>query len=555
MKCTPIALGAQRPSLLQSKKINNDPNLLQNVTLGFDIRDYCDSPVLAMKAATHFVKTNYLNELIEEQKDKAAQLKSLKRNLTSPVSAVFGCADSTSSILVSSLLQVDGIPLISHAATSEELSSPYYDTFFRTIPPDSEQAKAMVDIIEYYRWRYIAAVAVDHSYGRYGLRALEREAYDRMTFCIAFSEYFTRSGYKGKIKAIVRKLREANNIKVVVLWSNFEPAKRFLKEANDQGLEGRTFLMSEGVAFVNPHVWGESAAILNGALGIRPYLFSDESFEKHIKGLTVKDTRASANPWWNEFWTNHLNCSKDTCDDQAKMDDQGFSKLHHAYIPYLTDAVYALAHALDSLFKCKEPRGLLQLNGKCPKSFFNIKPEDILFYLRNVSFPGITGQIQFTENGDPFSSSYDIVNFQKKGENCKTVKVGIWRGGQHATLRINSTLIKWSDGESKPPMSTCRQSCPPGTKQTAEVSCCWECISCPAGSISTQYSSPNCTECPVQHMSNMRTFTSHQHSMEKHYCRDVFDSNGNWFVWNVLDFCCFREEPEHSTGEGFQSRA
>ena len=255
------SLGSTEAITFAIEKINNDPNLLPNVTLGFDIRDYCDSPVLAMKAATHFVKTNYLNKLIEEQKDKAAQLKSLKMNLTSPVSAVFGCADSTSSILVSSLLQVDGIPLISHAATSEELSSPYYDTFFRTIPPDSEQAKAMVDIIEYYRWRYIAAVAVDHSYGRYGLRALEREAYDRKTFCIAFSEYFTRSGYKGKIKAIVRKLREANNIKVVVLWSNFEPAKRFLKEANDQGLEGRAFLMSEGVAFVNPHVWGESAAI------------------------------------------------------------------------------------------------------------------------------------------------------------------------------------------------------------------------------------------------------------------------------------------------------
>ena len=496
-----FGLGSIEAITFAIEKINNDPNLLPNVTLGFDIRDYCDSPVLAMETATNFVKTNYLNELIEERKDEAAELKSHKMNLTSPISAVIGCADSSSSKLVSSLLQVDGIPMISHSATSEELSSPYYGAFFRTIPPDGEQAKAMVDIIEHYRWKYIAAVAVDHSYGRYGLRALEREAYDRKTFCIAFSEYFTRSGYKGKIKAIVRKLREANNIKVVVLWSTYEPTKRFLKEANAQGLEGRTFLVSEGIAFANPHVWGESAAVLNGALGITPHIFADESFEKHLKELTVKETRASANPWWNEFWTNRLNCSKDTCDDQAKLDDQAFSKLYHAFIPYLTDAVYALAHALDSLFKCKEPRGLLQ-NGKCLKSFFNIKPKDILFYLRNISFPGITGQILFTENGDPLSSTYDIVNIQKTGENFKKVKVGLWKGGQHATLKINSTLIKWSDGKNKPPTSTCRQSCPPGTKQTAAVSCCWECISCPLGSISTQYSSRNCTKCPEQHMSN-----------------------------------------------------
>ena len=496
-----FGLGSLEAITFAIEKINNDPNLLPNVTLGFDIRDYCDTPVLAMKTATSFVKTNYLNGLIEEQKDKGAELKMRKMNLTAPISAVIGTSDSSSSTLVSSLLQVDGIPTISPFATSEELSSPYFNAFFRTIPPDGEQAKAMVAIIEHYGWTYIAAVAVDHSYGRYGLRALEREAYDRKTFCIAFSEYFTPSGYKGKIKAIVRKLREAKNIKVVVLWSTYEPAKRFLEEAKAQDMEGRTFIISEGMSFVNPHVLGESFAILNGALGVRPYLFADESFEKHLKGLTVKDTQASTNPWWDEFWTNHLNCSKDTCDDQAKIDDQAFSKLHYAFIPYLTDAVYALAHALDSLFKCKDHRGLL-LNGKCSKSNLNIKPEDILFYLRNVSFPGITGQIQFTQNGDPLSSSYDIVNFQKKGETYENVKVGIWRGEQHTKLKINSTLIKWSDGGSKPPTSTCRQSCPPGTKQTAPVSCCWECISCPVGSISTQYSSPNCTVCPEQHMSN-----------------------------------------------------
>ena len=486
------------------ERINNDPNLLPNVTLGFDIRDNCDTPVLAMKMANDFVKSNYLNELFEEQKygtGLKSELTIRVQNLTAPISAVIGTEDSSSSTLVSSLLQVDGIPTISPFATSEELSSPYFNAFFRTIPPDGEQAKAMVDIIEHYRWTYIAAVAVDHSYGRYGLRALEREAYDRKTFCITFSEYFTRSGYKGKIKTIVRKLREAKNIKVVVLWSNYEPAKRFLQEATAQGLEGRTFLISEAIAVMNPDVLEENSAILKGALGIRPHLFADQPLEKHLKELTVEDTRTSGNPWWDEFWTNHLNCSKDALDCQAKVDERAFAKLHNAFIPYLTDAVYALAHALDSLFKCTEPRGLSQ-SRKCPKSNSNIKPKDILSYIRKISFRGITGQVQFTKNGDPLSSSYDIVNFQKQGENYENVKVGTWRGGTHPKLTIKSKLVKWSDGKSEPPTSSCSQSCLPGTKQTATVSCCWECIRCSVGSVSTQYSSPNCTECPEQHMSN-----------------------------------------------------
>ena len=492
------------------ERINNDSNLLPNVTLGFDIRDYCDTPILAMKMANDFVKSNYLNQLFEGQKYGNAfksQLELSVENLTAPISAVIGTEDSSSSTLVSSLLQVTGIPTISPFATSEELSSPFFDAFFRTIPPDGEQAKAMVDIIDYYGWTYIAAVAIDHSYGRYGLRALEREAYDRKTFCIAFSEYFTRSGYKGKIKTIVRKLKEAENIKVVVLWSNYEPAKRFLQEAKAQGLEGRIFLISEAIAVLSPDVLEENSMVLKGALGIRPYLFKDQPFEEHLKGITVKDTRESANPWWNEFWGSHLNCSgspysKEACNNHEKMDERAFSKLHNAFIPYLTDAVYALAYALDSLFKCRNSQGLLQKEQCHAKSNISINPEDTLLYLRNVSFRGITGQVQFSKNGDPFSSSYDIVNFQRQGEHYENVKVGTWTGGAHSSLTINSKLIKWSNEESESPISTCSGNCPPGTKQTATVSCCWECIKCPVGSISAQYSSGNCTKCPQQHMSN-----------------------------------------------------
>ena len=486
-----FSLGYTEAITFAIERINKDPELLPNVTLGFDIRDYCDTPVLAMKIANDFVKSNYLNELLEGQGDNFGSKLTINMDyLTAPISAVIGTEDSSSTTLVSSLLNVAAIPTISPFATSEELSSPYFNSFFRTIPPDGQQAKAMVDIIEYYQWTYIAAVAIDHSYGRYGLRALEREAYDRKTFCIAFSEYITRSGYKGKITSIVRKLKDAENIKVVILWSNYEPAKRFLKEATVQELEGRTFLISEAIAFINPDVLEKNAVILKGAIGIRPYLFTDNLFEDYLRGITLNKTRESANPWWKEFWTSHLNCSsmsEGACLNPVKIDDRAFAKLHNAFIPYLTDAVYALAHALDSLLKCKNA---------------NVTPEAMLLKLRKVSFQGITGQVQFTKSGDPTYSSYDIVNFQKQAENYENVKVGTWRGGTHTNLTINDKRIKWANKENEPPISTCSHRCPPGTKQTITVSCCWECIKCPLGSISKQHSSPNCTKCPQLHKSN-----------------------------------------------------
>ncbi|XP_022798998.1 extracellular calcium-sensing receptor-like [Stylophora pistillata] len=216
----PRGLGFIEAITFAIDRINNDTNLLPNVTLGFDIRDYCDTPVLAMSTAYDFVKSNYLNELPVIGLD----------NLTDPISAVIGAEDSSSSTLISSLLQVVGIPTMSPLSTSEELSSPYFSTFFRTIPPDGEQAKAMVDIIEHYGWTYIAAVAIDNSYGRYGLRALEREAYDRRTFCVAFSEYFTYS-----TRHLPENFNEARYIGfamnvLLISWVSFYPV--------DSSLEG-----------------------------------------------------------------------------------------------------------------------------------------------------------------------------------------------------------------------------------------------------------------------------------------------------------------------------
>ena len=64
---------------------------------------------------------------------------------------MIGTEDSSSSVVVASLLHVVQIPAVSPFATSEELSSPFYDDFFRTISPDGQQARAMVEIIRVFQ--------------------------------------------------------------------------------------------------------------------------------------------------------------------------------------------------------------------------------------------------------------------------------------------------------------------------------------------------------------------------------------------------------------------
>jgi len=97
----------------------------------------------------------------------------------------------------------------------------------------------MDDLFEYFNWSYVGVVAVDDSYGRYGVWSPEKKSFSRKSFCIALSEYIPRLNYMSKIEIIVSKLKRHTNVKVVVLWLFGGYGKGFLKEAEKQNLVDR----------------------------------------------------------------------------------------------------------------------------------------------------------------------------------------------------------------------------------------------------------------------------------------------------------------------------
>ena len=146
----PRGLGHVEAMIFAIESVNKNPNLLPNVTIGYDIRNYCESMALAIKIAYDFVSNSKANSSAIGYSTKVG---------SKPISALIGPTNSGSAVLVGSLLQVANIPAISPAATSLELSSQFYKDFFRTVPPDNWQAMVMADIIELFNWTYVAAVA------------------------------------------------------------------------------------------------------------------------------------------------------------------------------------------------------------------------------------------------------------------------------------------------------------------------------------------------------------------------------------------------------------
>ncbi|EDO45773.1 predicted protein [Nematostella vectensis] len=477
------------------ERINNSTELLPGLSLGLDVRDYCYNPRLAMQWAYNIVANNDHNELVQRN----GVLSDKFTNLTDPVVAVIGTIESGSTGHIAGLFQVVNISIVSPFSTSEELSSPYFTSFARTIPPDGEQSKAMADIIDHFNWSYVAAVAHDGSYGQHGVRALEREAYNRQTFCIAFVEFFTTSGYKGKVEEIVRKIKRQTSVKVIVFWSNYYQTHAFLSEATKQGLTDRTFLLSEAMATFGTQVIRRYSSVLGNSLAIMPHQFPDSEFEKHLKNLTPDKTRQGGNPWWEEYWASEAECvesgSKE-CNAQI-VSESGFKKLYSAYVSYVTDSVYAVANGLDKWHKSQ-----LELNITDAK----IEPYELLKFMNNLTFRGITGTVHFKTSGDPANAYYDVMNFRRKDNNSEYYleNIGFWKKDSNSEplLHVDDKAIQWKTTDSEVPISGCSKPCPTGTKQSSINRCCWECFQCPEGTISSKESSTSCKKCSKEQMSN-----------------------------------------------------
>ena len=490
-------------------KINNNSTILPNVTIGYDLRDYCWNTARAMKMAYDFMCHGETLRM-SNQNLSTSPTGYVEETKTKTISVLVGPFDSASAVLVGSLLQVSDIPAISPTTTSNELSSQMYKDFFRTVPPDTWQAEVMADIIELFNWTYVAAVGLDNSYGQNGISALEKESNNRKTFCIAFSEYIPRLGHTNKTKETVLKIKRRSEIAVIIVWLSAGYGEAFFAEATAQNLAERTWIFSDSLATTGTLSLDSYFTTINGSLGIIPHEYSALEFEEHLKTITPATIIQRGADWWEEFWRLHFNCSATNSDDSGLPLCEANLTAHHAlqknrdsFVSYLIDAVYAIAHALDNIYRCSPTIHGAGETEKCPPVKPTVKGRDLEKYLRNINFDGLTGKVRFDKFGDPLTASYDIINFQldsTRDAAHKNVLVGSWNKKNTPKLKVDLSRLRWRTPFT--PLSSCSSGCLPGTRREKTKPCCWDCIKCPLGTVSTKVGSIYCTKCDPETKSN-----------------------------------------------------
>nr|XP_057935705.1 extracellular calcium-sensing receptor-like [Doryrhamphus excisus] len=482
------------------EEINKDPTLLPNISLGYRIFNSCASPTNTLRAALTLAGG-------EEETDPGT-------SCFPAISALIAESGSSQSLAVAGTLGPFRVPIVSYFSTCACLSDrSKYPTFFRTIPSDYFQAKALAALVKRFRWRWIGAVQSDNDYGSQGVMAFRKEV-EKFGVCIAFVGTILRTYSVEKVKAVVEMIKQSS-VKVVLAFvpeGDFYP---LMTEVVKQNITGIQWIASEAWITAPRPSTPEIYKAFGGALGFVVQKMAIPKLKPFLTGINPYEDASAA--FVREFWKIMVGCkavlpreqagdSHEVCTgNETLMNSQdvffNVSQLRVSYNVY--KAVYAVAHALHHLIFCK---AVGEKTARPCLNIADIQPKQVTDHLQRVSFKNQFGDyVFFDENGDP-PASYDLINWQLKDGQVQHVTVGHFASTVNGNyeLSIQEGDIVWRTGKMVP-MSLCSVECPPGTRKAqikGKPICCFDCIPCADGT--TANTTVDCTPCPKEFWSNDR---------------------------------------------------
>ncbi|XP_051804253.1 metabotropic glutamate receptor 4-like isoform X3 [Acanthochromis polyacanthus] len=439
-------------------RINNDNNLLPNITLGARILDTCSRDTHALEQSLTFVQA-----LIEKDGTDVKCLGGGAPIITKPerVVGVIGASSSSVSIMVANILRLFKIPQVSYASTAPELSdNTRYDFFSRVVPPDTYQAQAMVDIVKAMRWNYVSTVASEGNYGESGVDAFIQKSREDGAVCISQSVKIPREPKQGEFDKVIRRLRENPNARVVILFANEDDIRRLLHAAKKVNQTGHFIWVGSDSwgSKISPVVQQEEMA--EGAVTILPKRQSIKGFDRYFISRTLENNRR--NIWFAEFWENNFSCKLSRhavkkgsglrkCTNQERIGKDSHYE-QEGKVQFVIDAVYSMAHALHNMHQELCPGKV----GLCSR-MDPINGTHLLKHIRRLNFAGIAGNpVLFNENGDA-PGRYEIYQYQIRNRTAEYKIIGHWTDQLHLNVRS----MQWPGGVRQIPSSICSHPCQP----------------------------------------------------------------------------------------------
>ncbi|XP_075061869.1 extracellular calcium-sensing receptor-like [Mixophyes fleayi] len=363
------------------EEINKDPNILPNVTLGFQAYDSCVALHLDLESSLQVLTGSH------------TAIPNYRCLPDVPLAAVIGLAISTHSILLAHILGLYRYPQISHYSTSSLLSDrKKFPSFFRTVPSDAIQSLGLAKLVLYFGWTWVGLLALNNDYGQQGMQMVRQELI-KGGACVAFNENIMSNLPDHNAPHIVKIIR-LSSAKVIVVFSMDVELIPLLDEMRRQNITNITFVASEGWATTSLYSFGKFSELLNGTIGLAFYSGIIPGFSRFLN--RIQPSLSLGGDWITIFWEQAFSCNfpqkknstgfLDTgikeCTGQENLESiynsfTDVSNLRTTYSVYT--AVHVVAKALEDMNNCRVVEGSLAYN-HCA-DIYQFKPWQVIQHL------------------------------------------------------------------------------------------------------------------------------------------------------------------------------
>ncbi|KAG6936354.1 taste 1 receptor member 3 [Chelydra serpentina] len=469
-------------------QINNSTSLLPGIKLGYEIYDTCLEPVVVIQPSLLF---------LTREGSTGIRVLCSYTDYQTRVTAVIGPYVSDLALITAKLFGFFLIPQVSYGASSEKLSQEeYYPSFFRTVPSDKSQSKALVELLDKFEWNWIAAIGSENEYGREGLGTFSGLA-TAQGICIAYEALIPADPSvpqdHQKLEKIIKYINETQ-VNVIVLFSVDRPVQALLEQWISHGFSQKVWIATEAWVMSDIVTSIPNIQTIGTVIGFTIKGGIVPGFQDYVTDLFVSVQQES-------FCRGSWEASRDAdaavlgppcrqCDNVSLHDVAHLLENQQTYAVYV--AVYSVAHTLHRALGCTAEG--------CPKA--TVKSWQLLDIMKTLQFT-LDNQLFRMDTFHSMNQGYDVMFWSWQKNSLQYVPVGDYQ----ESLSIDTSQIRFHTLDKEKPVSTCFRRCEPGQIKRVKGFhlCCYDCIDCEENTYHSTKEDLFCTDCPEHQWSPIRS--------------------------------------------------
>uniref|UniRef100_A0A8C6IKP9 Vomeronasal 2, receptor 106 n=1 Tax=Mus spicilegus TaxID=10103 RepID=A0A8C6IKP9_MUSSI len=491
--------------LFAIEEINGNPNILPNISLGFDFYN--------VRFTEKDTLMNAFNWFTNRRKKKGLPNYNCNKE---KISAALTGTSWTTSAQISTLFQLFKFPQLSYGPYDPILSDrSQYFSLYQMAPKYASLSHGIVSLMVHFRWSWVCLILPDDHKGNKILPEI-KEDMQRKGVCIAFVKMIPAT-WTSHFSKFWENMDEVN---IIIIYGDIDSLEILMRNIGQRLLTLKIWVLN-----IEPHVTDYADYFFldsfHGSLILTHHYRKNFEFTNYIQ--TVNPYKYPEDIYLPKLWHLFFKCSFSDIDCQLLANCQANASLDvlpcHIFDIAISEesktiynAVYALAHSLHVMSIQQ-----IQIQPHENGDVLVFSPWQVITIL-NTFLKEIDERDNMSLDWrQKLNAEYDILILWNlpKGLGLK-VKIGSFSANtaQDQQLSLSEEMIQWPEGFSDIPQSVCSESCKPGFRKIileGKAICCYNCTPCAEDEISNETDVDQCMKCPESHYSN----TEKNHCFQK----------------------------------------